>query len=107
MNGFNFSTPRLALGLTAVAMAAITLGVLVVLPAQIDSVSPEAFAFSSATAATTSSQVRVSPVRDPLRGRADEAEAIVAIRGSHAELGCPDLEARVSSGRHRKSSAAG
>jgi hypothetical protein len=105
MNGFKFSTPRLALGLTAVAMAAITLSVLVVLPAQLDSVSPEALAFYSA--ATTSSQVLMSPVGGPVRGPAGEAEATVAIRGSHVELGCPDLEAHALSGRHRKSSAAG
>lgn len=104
MNGFKFSTPRLALGLTAVATAAITLGVLVVLPAQFDSVSPEADAISSARAATmTSSEVRVGPGRGPAR----EAEAIVAIRASHVELGCADVKPHALASRHRKSSAAG
>ena len=39
MNRYEPSTPRAALGLTAVAMAAITLTALVVLPAEFDSLS--------------------------------------------------------------------
>jgi hypothetical protein len=108
MNGFEFSAPRVALGLTAGAMAAITLGVLVVLPAQLDSVSPAAYAMSSASAATaTSSQVRVGSERGPARDPADDAEATEAIRASQAELGCAVLAPRALSSRHRKASAAG
>ena len=39
MNGYEPSAPRVALGLTAIAMAAITMGALVVLPAKLDSAS--------------------------------------------------------------------
>ena len=42
MNRYETSTPRAALGLTAVAMAAITMATLVVLPAQLGSVSASA-----------------------------------------------------------------
>lgn len=42
MYGYERSTPRAALGLTAVAMAAITMGALVVLPAKLDTVSAAA-----------------------------------------------------------------
>jgi hypothetical protein len=42
MNRYETSTPRAALGLTAVAMAAITMATLVVLPAQLGSVSANA-----------------------------------------------------------------
>jgi hypothetical protein len=108
MNGFEFSAPRVALGLTAVAMAAVTLGVLVVLPAQLDSVSPAAYAMSSARAASvTSSPVRVGTERGPVRDPADDAEATEAIRASQAELGCAVLAPQPSSGRHHKASAAG
>jgi hypothetical protein len=42
MKCYEPSAPRAALALTAVAMAAITLGALIVLPAMLDSVSAEA-----------------------------------------------------------------
>jgi hypothetical protein len=41
MNGYEPPTPRVALGLTAVAMAAITMSTLVVLPAKLDSVTAD------------------------------------------------------------------
>jgi len=48
MNHYKPSTPRAALGLTAVAMAAITMAALVVLPAELDSVSADPFTQSAA-----------------------------------------------------------
>ena len=38
MNSYKLSTPRVALGVTATAMAAITMSALVILPAEFDSV---------------------------------------------------------------------
>jgi hypothetical protein len=51
VNGHEPSTPRAALGLTAVAMAAITMGALVVLPAKLDTVSINPYALAAATEA--------------------------------------------------------
>jgi len=48
MNRYEPSTPRAALGLTAVAMAGITMAALVVLPAEFDSVSAEPYTQSAA-----------------------------------------------------------
>ena len=48
MNHYKPSTPRVALGLTAVAMAAITMAALVVLPAELDSVSADPYTQSAA-----------------------------------------------------------
>jgi hypothetical protein len=48
MNRYEPSTPRAALGLTAVAMAAITMAALVVLPAEFDSVSADPYTQSAA-----------------------------------------------------------
>jgi hypothetical protein len=64
MNRYEPSTPRAALGLTAVAMAAITIGAMVVLPAKLDSVSADPYALAAAKAATnTPIEVGISPVR--------------------------------------------
>jgi len=52
MNGYKPSTPRTALGLTAIAMSAITIGAMVVLPAKLDSVNAEPFILAAAKAAT-------------------------------------------------------
>jgi hypothetical protein len=54
MNDYEPSTPRAALGLTAVAMAAITMGALVVLPAKLGSVSTDPH-----TLATTKGPIEV------------------------------------------------
>ena len=64
MKGYEPSTPRAALGLTAVAMAAITMGALVVLPAKLDSVSASPYTLAAAKAATnTPIEVAISPAR--------------------------------------------
>ena len=52
MNHYESSTPRAALGLTAVALAAISIGALVVLPTQFNSVSAEPYAVAAAPTAT-------------------------------------------------------
>ena len=51
MNGYKLSTPRAALGLTAIAMAAITMSVFVVLPANLDHVGTDAYMLAAAQAA--------------------------------------------------------
>ena len=62
MNGYEPSTPRAALGLSAVAMAAVTIGVLVVLPAKFDSVSAEPYVLGAAPPATEApTEVAISP----------------------------------------------
>ena len=64
MNTYEPSTPRAALGLTAIAMAAITIGALVVLPAKLDSVSTELFTLASAKAEQRRPiEVAISPAR--------------------------------------------
>ena len=52
MNRYKPSTPRAALGLTAVAMAAITMGALVVLPAKLDAAGADPSTLAAAKAAT-------------------------------------------------------
>jgi len=62
MNGYEPSTPRAALGLTAVAMAAITMGALVVLPAKLDAVSANPYALAATKVATKAPiEVAMSP----------------------------------------------
>ena len=53
MKGYEPSTPRAAFGLTAVAMTAITMGVLVILPAKFGSVSADRYTLAAAKAAAT------------------------------------------------------
>jgi hypothetical protein len=64
MNGYKLSTPRAALGLTAVAMAAITMGVFVMLPANLDHVGADPYALAAAKAVTGAPiDVASSPAR--------------------------------------------
>jgi len=64
MDSYQPSTPRAALGLIAVAMAAITIGALVVLPATLDSANPDMFTLAKATAGTAAPiEVAISPAR--------------------------------------------
>ena len=58
MKKYSPSTPRVAAGLTAVAMGAITMGALVALPAKLESVG--AAAFTTAQNAVTRSPVDVT-----------------------------------------------
>ena len=64
MNSYEPSTPRGAFGLAAVALAAITFGAMVVLPAKQDSVSADAVTLASAKAETKApTEVAISPAR--------------------------------------------
>ena len=64
MNGYKPSTPRVALGLTAVAMAAITMGVLVALPTKFGSVGADHYTLGAAKTATGAPiEVAISPAR--------------------------------------------
>ena len=69
LNGYEPSTPRATLGLAAVAMTAITMGALVVLPAKLDSVSADPYPPATARTATKASvEVAISPTRIDARG---------------------------------------
>jgi len=64
MNRYEPSTPRAAMGLIAVAMAAITIGAMVVLPAKLDSVSADPYTLAAAKAAENAPiEVAISPAR--------------------------------------------
>jgi hypothetical protein len=81
MNRYESSTPRAALGLTAVAMAAITMATLIVLPAEFDSVSAEPYTVTAARAATS---VPIEVVATPARSEESKAAA----REAHAQPNC-------------------
>jgi hypothetical protein len=74
MNGYEFSTPRAALGLTAVAMAAVTIGVLVVLPAKLgfDGADLHTVAANLATGVPTQVVVGTPPVDTRIAASRDE-----------------------------------
>lgn len=61
MNSYQPPTPRAAFGLAAVAMAAISIGAMVVLPAKLDSIGADAFTLASAKAGPTAVEVAISP----------------------------------------------
>ena len=64
MDSYQPSTPRAALGLIAAAMAAITIGAMVVLPATLDSAGAEMVAVAKAKAGTAAPiEVAISPAR--------------------------------------------
>jgi hypothetical protein len=72
MNGYKPSTPRVALGLAAAAMAAITMGAMVVLPAQLDSVTASADTLAANEAATkVPIEVAINPACVDVRGEVD------------------------------------
>jgi hypothetical protein len=52
MNSYETSNPRVAMGLAAAAMAAMTIGAMIVLPAKLEAVSAEPYALAVARAAT-------------------------------------------------------
>ncbi len=52
MHGYDHSTPRAALGLTAVVMATITMSAMVVLPAKFDSIHADAAVLATAKSTT-------------------------------------------------------
>lgn len=71
MNRYEPSTPRAALGLAAVAMATITMGALVVLPAKFDSVGADP---STLAAAKAAAEAPIGVAAGPARIDAPEAE---------------------------------
>ena len=73
MHGYDHSTPRAALGLTALFMAAVTMSAMVVLPAKFDSIHADPTLLASAKTA----------IKAPL-----------AVEGSQACVGGPDAENR-------------
>ena len=71
MNGYEPSTPRAALGLAAVAMATITMGALVILPAKFDSAGADA---STPVMAKDAAEAPAKVAASPAHTDAPEAE---------------------------------
>lgn len=64
MKGYELSTPRTASGIAAVAMTAITMGGLVVLPAQLESLSADPYTLAAAMGAPKApNKVAINPAR--------------------------------------------
>jgi len=83
MNRYNPSTPRAAAGLTAVAMAALTIGALVVLPAKIEFVSADPSTLAAAKAATKAPiEVAIGPPRIDVPKSFDGEEHVQAGRAA-------------------------
>lgn len=77
MNRYETSTPRAALGLTAVAMAAITMATLVVLPAQLGSVSANTYTLAAEKPpAEARFEVATAPVDIDVSGVVDSEEYV-------------------------------
>lgn len=94
MNRYETSTPRAALGLTAIAMAVITMGTLVVLPAQLGSVGAQSYTLAAEGSAS--------------KGPVDIANALASVAAAGAingqqSVGPATLEAQ-ECGRPHKSS---
>ena len=91
MNRYETSTPRAALGLTAVAMAVITMGTLVVLPAQLGSVSAQTYTLAASKSAT---DAPVGIASAPARGTVGSADR-------EAGAGSATLEAQECARPHK------
>jgi hypothetical protein len=89
--------PRAALGLTAVAMATITLGALAVLPAIFDSVSANPYVAAAEAATKVPIGVVISPTRIDVWAEAG--------RVGHAHAGRTTLEAQEIGGKRHHSSS--
>jgi len=97
MKNYTSSTPRVASGLAAMAMVAITMGVLVVLPAKFDALSEDPYTLAVARAATMAlTGVAVAPARV-------DGPAIDGAR--HAATECRDVGAQASRGKPQKLSS--
>ena len=72
MHGYDHSTPRAALGLTAVFMAAITMSAMVVVPAEFDSV------HADPTMLATAKTIKSTVAAEGSQACSDEADAIIA-----------------------------
>lgn len=72
MHGYDHSTPRAALGLTAVFMAAITMSAMVVVPAKFDSVHA-----GPTMLATAKTAIKSTVAAEGSQACSDEADAII------------------------------
>ena len=88
MNSYETSTPRVAMGLAAAAMAAMTIGAMVVLPSKLESLGAEPYALAVARAAT------LGPIEFDSPASRDAAD--VAARKEHVQSGGVTLRARAS-----------
>ena len=101
MNGYKLSTPRAALGLIAVAMAAITMSVFVVLPANLDHDGADPYMLAAAQAATWApNDGASSPARTDAPELLDHEEHI---RAGRMPLAAQELRRR----RHKPISRSG
>jgi hypothetical protein len=96
MNSYELSTPRTALGLTAVAMAVITMGAMVILPAELESVSSEQDAVATEAAATS------VPVEVAIGATCASVSETVKREG-HVDVGCTTVAAHDLPDRRRPS----
>jgi hypothetical protein len=88
MNRYETSTPRAALGLTAVAMAAITMATMVVLPAQLGSVSATTYTLAAEKAAAKARfDVAAAPGND-VPGIVDDEEYVSSDRAAFEAQEC-------------------
>ena len=89
MNRYETSTPRAALGLTAVAMAAITMATMVVLPAQLGSVSANTYTLAAEKAAAKAGfDVAKAPVDVDVPGVVDGEEYVSPSRAAFEAQEC-------------------
>src|ERR1700704_6321193 len=89
MNRYETSTPRAALGLTAVAMAVITMATLVVLPAQLGSVSASTYPLAAEKApAEARFDVATTPVDINVPGVFDRDEYVSPGRATSQAQEC-------------------
>jgi hypothetical protein len=89
MNRYETSTPRAALGLTAVAMAAITMVTMVVLPAQLGSVNANANTLAAEKApAKAGFDVATAPVDVDVPGVVDGEEYVSPSRAAFEAQEC-------------------
>ena len=92
MNGYKPSKPRAALGLIAVAMSAITIGAMVVLPVKLDSVNAEPSMLAAAEAATK------APIEVAVDPQCDDVPAVVErdVHASRTILGAREFARSVA-----------
>jgi hypothetical protein len=98
VNTYEPSAPRVAIGLTAAVMTAITIGAMVVLPAKLDSVSADPQTLAAAKAATkTPIEVAIGPARGDVPALVDREERV---QPGRTTLGMQEFRAK----RHKLSS---
>ncbi|HEX4523728.1 MAG TPA: hypothetical protein VH704_09430 [Casimicrobiaceae bacterium] len=89
MNRYETSTPRAALGLTAVAMAAVTMATMVVLPAQLESVSAQAYTLAAEKPpAEARFDLATAPVEIDIPGLVDGEEYLSPARARFEAQEC-------------------